>query len=160
MIQRNLLLLILFIATATGVSAGGSRELEPVGQPDAARRVLIAAEYTQFKEALVARIVEILDDGDTYVEVVDHSRNGLDGVDPRQWSAVLITNSGARAQVRPHVVRWLDSVAAYDGNVVLHTTQINDWTPQVKVDSVTSASSMPNLERIASTLVDRVRRFL
>lgn len=160
--KRTVVTTILLAAVAAGTAyAGGSREAgSPVGNPDATRRVLIAAEYTRFKEALVEELVNQLNDGNTYIKVIDHSKDELNGVDPREWSSVLITNSGARAQVRPNVVGWLQSIAAYDDNVVLHTTQINDWTPQVQVDSVTSASSMGDLNRIADSLLERVRRHL
>ncbi len=143
------------------IFAGGAQEAGgPIGNPDAAQRILIAAEYTRFKEALVKELVSQLDDGNTYIRVIDHSRNELNGIDPREWSSILITNSGARAQVRPNVVSWLESVAAFDENIVLHTTQINDWTPRVQVDSVTSASSMGDLQQIAGSLLERVRRLL
>lgn len=160
--SNRILKAVLLATVVTGLAyAGGSREAGgPVGNPDAARRVLIAAEYTRFKEALVEELVKQLNDGNTYIKVIDHSKDELNGVDPREWSSVLITNSGARAQVRPHVVSWLESVRAYDDNVVLHTTQINDWTPQVQVDSVTSASSMGDLQQIADSLLERVRRHL
>lgn len=160
--KTTMIATILSILVVFGtVYAGGAQEAAgPIGNPNATQRVLIAAEYTRFKEALVQELVSQLDDGNTYIRVIDHSRNELNGVDPREWSSVLITNSGAQARVRPNVVSWLESVAAYDENIVLHTTQINNWTPQVQVDSVTSASSMGDLKQIADSLLERVRRSL
>ncbi len=152
------LTLLLFVAISASVLAGGTGESLEIGDPAASRQVVIAAESTPFKEALVEEIVSLLDDGDTYVRVVDHKAGDLEGLDPREYDAVLITNSGARAQVRPWVIDWLESVSAYDDNVIVHTTQINEWTPKVEVDSVTSASAMGRVSMIAEDLVGRVRR--
>lgn len=158
--RRTTIAVFLTLAAVAAAHAQRSPWPAAVGSENAPRRVLIAAENTRFKISLVERMVSLLDDGNTHVVVVDHSRNGLHGVDPRDYSAVFITNSGARAQVRPAVMQWLEQVAANDRNVVLHTTQINNWDPPVKVDSVTSASSMGDLNTIADTLVRRIRRHL
>ena len=158
--RRNTLAILLIVLATTAAHAQRSPWPAPVGSENAPRRVLIAAENTRFKIALVERMVTLLDDGNTHVMVVDHSRNGLRGVDPREYSAVFITNSGARAQVRPAVLQWLNQIAAHDQNVVLHTTQITTWDPPVQVDSITSASSMGDLNAIADNLVTRIRRNL
>lgn len=129
-----------------------------VGPTDAALRVLIATEPTEFKDALIREMVRLLDDGKTYVRVVNHARGGLQGVDPRHFTAVFITNSGATARVRPWVMDFLRRVADYDQNVILHTTQTTVWTPPVKVDSLTSASDMGNHRRLAAEYVQRIRR--
>jgi len=159
--KKNLLVLGFILLTSFSVYAEGTREaVAPIGSPSFSRKVLIATEATQFKDALVKKLVELLTDGKTYIQVIDHSGDGLIGVDPRQYGAVLVINSGAQAQVRPWVLSWLKSIAAYDANVILLTTQITVWNPPVKVDSVTSASSMPDLDKIAGGLVARVNKLL
>ena len=147
------------VAVGTLYAGGAGEEAMDVGSPSATQRVLIAAESTTFKEALVREVVTLLDDGETYIQIVDHQSGDLEGRDPREYDAVLITNSGARAQVRPWVIDWLESVAAYDDNIIVHTTQINEWTPRVRVDSVTSASAMGEVDSIAADLAERVRGF-
>jgi hypothetical protein len=101
--------------------------------------------------------VKKLDDGSVYLTVVDHKRKELDGLDPRDFTAVFITNSGVQAKVRPWVLDWLDSVAEYDDNVLIHTTQITEWDPPVKVDSITSASKNSNIDGITDDIVRRLR---
>ena len=153
-------MLIGLFFTVGDIPAGGSGETQQAGDPSSARRVLIATENTQFKNSLVKKIVELLDDGKTYIKIVDHSKKGLEGEDPAAYSAVFITNSGASARVRPAVMNWLDSIGGKDKNVILHTTQITVWDPPVKVDSITSASSMTDLEPIAKKLTEKIRRLL
>lgn len=152
--------LFLTIIAAGSLFANGQMEAQDIGTPDMARKVLIATEPTEFKNALVTEIVRQLNDGNTYIKIVNHADKGLEGVDPRQFGAVLISNSGATARVRPWVISFLNRVAAYDDNVVLHTTQITVWTPPVQVDSVTSPSDMNRIRPIATGLVNKVKALL
>ena len=125
----------------------------------AENRVLIAKEDTVYKKALIRALVDELEDGNTEVVVIDHRKGELDGVDPADYDVVFITNSGAQARVRPEVMAWLDSVAGRDGNVILHTTQITDWEPDVAVDSITSASQKRNIDELVVDIAERIRRY-
>ncbi|WP_319416308.1 hypothetical protein [Marispirochaeta aestuarii] len=144
--------LFLFLAVCMALSAA-----ETFGNPQAPHTVLIALENTRYKDRLVDTLVKKLDDGSVYITVVDHKRKELEGRDPRDYKAVFITNSGVQAKVRPWVLDWLDSVAAYDDNVLIHTTQITEWDPPVQVDSITSASKNSNIDDVTDDIVRRLR---
>jgi hypothetical protein len=133
--------------------------VESFGNARAENRVLIAKENTRYKSRLIDTLIEKLDDGTVAITVADHQRGELDGLDPRDFDAVFITNSGAQAKVRPDVMRWLDANSANDDNVVLHTTQITDWDPPVQVDSITSASKNSNIDDISDDIIRRIRLF-
>lgn len=145
-----LLLLLLFIHI-------GLMATETFGSPQAPNKVLIATENTRYKRRMIDTLVEKLDDGSVYITVVDHKRKELEGVDPRNYSAVFITNSGAQAKVRPWVMEWLDKVSGYDENVIVHTTQITDWDPPVQVDSITSASDNSNIDSLTDDILRRLK---
>ncbi|MDF1567726.1 MAG: hypothetical protein RQ801_08250 [Spirochaetaceae bacterium] len=133
--------------------------VESFGNARAENRVLIAKENTRYKSRLIDTLIEKLDDGTVAITVADHQRGELDGLDPRDFDAVFITNSGAQAKVRPDVMRWLNANSANDDNVVLHTTQITDWDPPVQVDSITSASKNSNIDDISDDIIRRIRLF-
>jgi hypothetical protein len=122
--------------------------------------VLVVKEDTPYKKRLVSTLVDKLEDQNIEVTVIDHKRGQLNGVDPTEYGAVFITNSGAQAKVRPAVMSWLRAVEANDDNVILHTTQINDWTPPVEVDSVTSASQNSNIDALTDEFVDKIMALL
>ena len=132
---------------------------ETFGNPSAPNRILIATENTGYKRRLIDTLIEKLDDGSAHITLVDHKRKGLEGMDPRDFSAVFITNSGAQAKVRPWVVEWLNEVSRFDDNVLIHTTQITDWDPPVAVDSITSASNNSNIDNLTDDIVRRLREF-
>ena len=122
--------------------------------------VLVATERTRYKRNLVEALVDKLESAGFTVNVIDHQRGELDNVDPGDYTAVFITNSGAQARVRPEVLAWLDKVRSNDDNVILHTTQITDWDPPVEVDSITSASQNSNIDDLSDDIVSRIRALM
>ncbi len=151
-------LLILFITIIAVVSSGAS---ETFGNSNSSRRVLIVKEDTGYKKRLIRELVSRLEnEGDISITVVDHRKGQLSGVNPSDYNAVFITNSGAQAKVRPEVMDWLESVSGNDENVILHTTQITTWDPPVDVDSITSASKNSNIDEMSDDIIRRIRVFL
>ena len=132
---------------------------ETFGSPSAPNKILIATESTPYKRRLIDTLIGKLDDGSTHITLVDHKRKELEGLDPRNFSAVFITNSGAQAKVRPWVMDWLKRVSSYDDNILIHTTQITEWDPPVAVDSITSASKNSNIDDLTDDIVRRLRDF-
>ena len=127
------------------------------GLSAAENSLLIIKENTAYKKALVAKLIDNFEDGNTTVTVVDHRRESLDDIDPTDYDAVFITNSGAQAKVRPKVLAWLRSVSDRDDNVILHTTQTTNWTPPVQVDSITSASQRSNIDDLVEDISRKIR---
>ncbi|THB64096.1 MAG: hypothetical protein D6B26_05290, partial [Spirochaetaceae bacterium] len=59
---------------------------------------------------------------------------------------------------RPWIIEWLESNGNDPENVIVHTTQTTTWTPQVQVDSVTSASyrKADDIEQLADELTEQI----
>ncbi|MDC7225470.1 MAG: hypothetical protein PQJ61_01755 [Spirochaetales bacterium] len=122
-----------------------------------AETVLIASENTGYKKALVKSLIEKLGEEELGTELIDHRKDDLMQIDPADYKAVYILNSGVRAQVRPPVLEWLNSISGRDSNVILHTTQTTVWTPPVEVDSITSASKRSNIDELTDDIVLRIK---
>lgn len=142
--KRTLIVLIAFFSVFSALSA---------------QTVLIAKENTSYKKTLVKTLVEKLETDNITVTIIDHKDGELTGVDPAEYDAVYVLNSGAQAKVRPAVLTWLNSIRGKDSNVILHTTQRTVWTPEVEVDSVTSASKKSNIDEVTDDVVLRIKAF-
>ena len=131
------------------------------GQDAAAKKpkVLLAYEKTRFKTALVEAMQKQLAATGCEVNVVRHSKKGLDAV-AADYDAVFITNSGVNSKVRPWIMEWLASNKDQQGRVLLHTTQTRKWPVKVDVDAVTSASSKRDVEELATDYVGRLKGIL
>lgn len=150
---------VIFIALSVVFVATGLWALQPVEQQDIGSRsalntVVIVSESSRYKERLIEAIVDELDDGRTYIAVRNFDDFG--SINPRDYDSVLVINAGVGAEVRRDVVSWLDR-QSYDDNIVVLTTQLTDWTPQIEVDSVTTASRNRNIPDVSADLVQRVR---
>lgn len=123
-----------------------------------AQTVVIAKESTRYKNALVEVLVEKLEVESFTTVVIDHKE--LSSIDPADYTAVYVVNSGVMSRVRPAVMEWLDSISGNDGNVIVHTTQKSTWTPEISVDSITSASETSNIEYMTDSIVTKITALL
>jgi hypothetical protein len=146
---------ILFSVAISGVFALQPVEQRDVGSRSSGNSVVIVSEWSRYKERLIDTIIDDLDDGNTFIAV--RSFDDFPSIDPREFDSVLIINAGVGSEVRSDVVRWLNQ-QTFDRNITVLTTQITDWTPQITVDSVTTASRNRNIPTVSADLVSRIRR--
>lgn len=72
--RRFIISLVLLASVVTSVWANGEQE-GTYGPADAEKKILIAYESTTFKNALVKALVEELNDGTIFIELVNHKKN-------------------------------------------------------------------------------------
>ena len=147
---------ILLFTTGSLLGALQPVEHQNVGSDGASRRVAIVSEWSRYKAALIESLTEELDDGETSIAV--RNFNDFSGLDAREFDAVIVINAGVGSEVRRPVVDWL-SRQNPDDNIVVLTTQISDWTPQIEVDSVTSASRNRNIPDVSRELAEIARSY-
>ncbi|MBP7830690.1 MAG: hypothetical protein KA248_12310 [Kiritimatiellae bacterium] len=123
------------------------------------KRVLLAWEKTNFKEALVEEMEQLLAQQGCEVTKVLHSQGGL-AAKAADFDAVFITNSGVNSKVRPWITEWLEANKAQAGRILLHTTQTSNWKVIADVDAVTSASSKSGVKALAADYVARIGTIL
>jgi hypothetical protein len=123
------------------------------------KRVLLAWEKTDFKQALVEEVERLLTQQGCEVTKILHSKRGLDAK-AADFDAVFITNSGVNSRVRPWITEWLAANKAQAGRILLHTTQTRDWKVIADVDAVTSASSKGDVSVLAADYVARIGKIL
>jgi len=134
------------------------RPVDPVdtGAAGASRSVMIVSEWSRYKERLIEAVLDELDDGSTALYV--RSFDDLPQIQANDHDAVIVINAGVGSEVRAPVVEWLGTQRGRD-NIVVLTTQIYDWTPQIDVDSVTSASQNRNIPDVSRELARQARSY-
>jgi hypothetical protein len=113
------------------------------GNPDGARRVLIAGEDTVFKRTLVARMIEELGTRDWYFRTI-----GLDQLAEQntgQYGAILLVTGFRAGRLDDRVSSFLRKDPANKSVIVFYTRGTDDPMPErakpdLKVDSISSAS--------------------
>jgi len=120
------------------------------------KRVLLAYENTPFKKALIDAISNELVQKGVVPVLFIHDAEKIKQINPDEYDAVLISNSGVKAEVRPWIREWLGKYRASINKVLLHTTQNNPWKVDQEVDSVTSASAPKQAVSLAKDYSSRI----
>lgn len=123
------------------------------------KRVLLAWEQTDYKQALVEEMDRLLTQQGCAVTRLQHSKRGLDAK-AADFDAVFVTNSGVHSKVRPWITEWLAANKAHAGRILLHTTQTSGWKVIADVDAVTSASTKGDVKTMAADYVARIGKIL
>jgi hypothetical protein len=123
------------------------------------KRVLLAWEKTDFKQALVEEMERLLTQQGCEVTKALHSKRGPEAK-AADFDAVFITNSGVHSKVRPWITEWLAANKDQAGRILLHTTQTSGWKVIADVDAITSASSKGDVKALAADYAARIGRIL
>jgi hypothetical protein len=128
------------------------------GSPDAGERVLIAAQGSEFKEQVVAGVVERLQARDVFVRLIPARELGE--ADAADWDAVLVVYAMQAASEQRQARRFLESTPHRERVVALRTQGGKEEWPGERsdIDAITSASQrervQPVVEQVSARLFE------
>ena len=129
------------------------------GDLRADQRVLIATQRSEFKEAVVSRVVEDLEKDRFYVKVIDLER--LEHEPAKDYDAIVVVNTCKAWRLTGGASKFVKAFPDKDRVVLLTTAGGEDWKPKsVEVDAITSASKDQKADPVAEDIVARVRKIL
>lgn len=113
-----------------------------VNTPELKHRVLIATQGSEFKDAVVAGIVDHLKQRHTYIKVIDVA--ALPQVNEDKWNAVVVIHTWQIWKPQPDAKAYLGRVKDLSKVIVLTTSGGGDYKIE-GVDAITSASVMADI---------------
>lgn len=128
-----------------------------VNTPDLPKRVLIATQGSQFKDALVAALVGQMRERPVYIKVIDVSL--LPRVDESEWNAVVLIHTWENWKPQLDAKRFLRRVKAPEKVVVL-TTSAEGGEKMEGVDAITASSRLDAVPDYADKIVTRLEPLL
>lgn len=129
------------------------------GDPGARQRVLIATERSEFKEAVVKRIVEDLQKDLCYVKVIDLKRLKREPAD--DYGAVVVVNTCKAWNLSRRASKFVKNFPDKDRVVLLTTAAGEGWKHgPLGVDAITSASKTRKIDPVADEISGKVRKIL
>jgi len=166
-LNRPLLLVVLLLLFITLLQTGCSIprhiwheddiEVSEVNDPAAAKRVLIASSQSDFKESVVARIEQALEDEGVYLYIIGLSE--LKGQSVEDYDAVVLINRCVAWGMDPDVDGFLKHLDSFENVIVLTTSGDGHWLPDTtkrNFDAISSASERALVDETADEILARV----
>ena len=135
------------------------------GDKDAAKRVLIATEQSEFKEAVTSRIMDTLEQEGCFVRLIGLENLADESVG--HYGAIVIINSYEFWQIDWDASDFIDSVdEKAQEKIILLTTVGGTLQEQIfnpgrgNVDSISSASVMSKADSISGEIIEKIQVLL
>ena len=127
------------------------------GDRNCGKRILIATERSEFKDAVVQKIVAKSEEEGWFVKATDLRE--LPEEPTAEYQAVAIVNTCKAGRLSRHVRKVLDVAdeQARGKMILLTTAGDEDWQANVPgVDAITSASKEGKADAVAEIMIEKV----
>lgn len=154
-------MLISFAGVLLVLGCASNMTPSEAGSTDAARKVLIAGDSSEFKLQVVARLMENLGTRDWYFRIVGLDR--LEEQETEQFGAILLVAAFRAGHLDKRVSSCLRKDPSNPKVVVFFTRGTEDPMPErvrpdIRVDAVSSASRADRVEGRAEELAALIRK--
>ena len=131
------------------------RPTEPfeINSPIQAQRILLVRQGSTFKSALIVELCDSLRQSPVYIKGIDVK--DLAFVKAGDWDKILIITT-FMAQLNRKIEQFISRNTNLDNILLLVTSGGDDWQPQpdLKVDAITSASRMHNIDQLVQMIAE------
>lgn len=124
-----------------------------IGSPDAVQRVLIATQGSEFKYALVERLVQQLKERSIYIRVIDVTE--LPVVRESEWSAIVVVHTWENWRPQKDAASFVER-AREKGRLVVVTTSGSGREKMPGVDVISAASELRDVDAAAAQAAARL----
>jgi len=125
------------------------------------KKILIASRESEFKNAIVKKIEDAFLEKAVYIKII--GVDGLKNEDAKQYSAVLIINTGMAWEIDRKVEAFLDNYGELDSVIVLTTCISGDMIPDMEgrqIDAISSASAEEQITPVADKIISKLDKII
>lgn len=152
-------LVIALFAVFWLINKQGVVEAYDIGDSESSRKLLIAGQGSNFKNALVESVTTHLAEEPIYVSVIDVT--GLENVKEDDWDAIILIHTTENWKLQPDVKTYLDRAQSLDKVIVVTTSGSGEWkSEEYEVDVMTSASKSEELPMLTNDIVRKLQEML
>ncbi len=130
-------------------------------QIDASRKILIASRKSDFKEALIEKIIENYKGKNLAIKVIGLAE--LDQENAEEYQSIILINTCMSWDMDRNVNKFLKNHLD-DGNVIVLTTSGDGrWLPKKKgrqFDAISSASKITDVEKVSNEIIEKINHLL
>ena len=148
---------VVFILVGTYIIVNIQGVIEPfqVGNPDAAHKILIASQGSEFKDSILKNLVQELETENNYLYIVDCTK--LNDENNADWDAIIIIHS-AQVHKMPKDAELFLKQSVDLSNVILVSTSGagDDKIEGFEVDAISTASRISIAHKIINWLLPKI----
>jgi len=151
------------ILLGIGISGCAPRQVmtSTIGAIDSKERLLIATQESEFKDAVLSKLVKGFEKENIFIEVIDLANLSSKSTD--DYRAIVIINDYRFFQINQHTRQFLENVNEYDRKkVVLLTTAGSPhlMLEETEVDAISSASKNAKADSVSEMIIKKVNTIL
>lgn len=125
------------------------------------KRLLVASRSSEFKNAIIEKIRQALEDEPVYMRFIgiDQLQQETEG----NYTAIVLINTCIAWGLDPDVEAFLDHHRDQKNVIVLTTSGDGDWLPDMEgrtFDAISSASEKADIDMVAGQIIAKIRLIL
>lgn len=155
---RRTIRIVLAVCLCWGLTGCATRILKTTefGAPDLPKRVLVAADATDFKTRVIEQVRTAFSGEPVYFKLID-VRN-LEEETADDYDAVVLLNTCLAWSINSNVKEFVRATPETRKIFVITTAADDAWEPDITgVDAMTSASNPDQTDRLADIIEQRIR---
>jgi hypothetical protein len=132
-----------------------------IGTVDSKNRLLIATQKSEFKEAIVSKVVKSFEGNNIFIEVIDLA--DLSNKLIEDYKAIVILNDYKFFQINRNTKKFLKNINDYERRKIVLLTTAGSPKLMIKsseVDAISSASIIANTDTISDAIIQKVNIIL
>jgi len=132
-----------------------------IGAIDSKNKLLIATQKSEFKEAIVSKVVKGFEENNIFIEVIDLAN--LSNKLTEDYKAIIILNDYKFFQINRQAKKFLKNLNDYDRKKIVLLTTAGSPKLMIKsseVDAISSASKISNTDTISDKIIQKVNNIL
>ncbi|MBN2600814.1 MAG: hypothetical protein JXR87_02355 [Candidatus Marinimicrobia bacterium] len=130
-------------------------------QIEEAKRILIAARQSDFKEEIINAIIEKYNGTQIAVKII--GLNDIGQESPENYKAVIVLNTCMSWDMDRNVNSFLKAYPNSDNIIILTTSGDGGWLPKKKgrqFDAISSASKIADVDKISKEIIEKINHLL
>ena len=132
-----------------------------INQKTLDKKILIASRKSDFKKAVINRIQNAFQEKPVYIKIIGIET--LKTEDAKQYSAVIIINTGMSLVIDRKVEAFLNRYEGLDSVIVLTTSIGGNIQPDMEgrqIDAVSCASAQEQVTPIADEIISKINKII
>ena len=158
LVLTTIILSILWVGYTRKYSMKTAAGLE-FNSPDLDKKILIGTQGSEYKDALVKKLTDILKEREVYVKVIDDLL--LKETNPDDWNVIILIHTTEMWKIAEGARDFLKRAKDLNKVILITTSGEGDWKQEeFEVEAITSASEMSDIDSIVEKTIKKLDHIL